>query len=167
MFQRGTTREICENSEYKCYNLFLSIVRRNLFNHRAFFNSYIYFLTVFLAGAFFPPLRAAPTVFLTEWESYKIVLVKFNIAQSLTLLLRTIALNLSKSVSLALLAFKAILWAVVDFSHLPLRSNFSRAALRVAVLGDLMMGTLNLVKESLLMGMICLSTPEMGFSTRT
>lgn len=77
------------------------------------------------------------------------------------------ALNLSKSVSLALVALRAIFLAIEVSSHFLFKSNFLMASIKVPVLGFLRMGILNLVKFNLLMGMTCLSTPVVGPSMRT
>ncbi len=85
----------------------------------------------------------------------------------ITLLFKTIALNLSKSVSLALLAIAALLVALLVAFHWSLSLKSLTALVKLFVEAFLLMVILNLVRESLLIGMSCLATPVVGPSMRT
>jgi hypothetical protein len=85
----------------------------------------------------------------------------------ITLLFKTIALNLSKSVSLALLAMAALLVADLVAFHWSFNLKSLIALVKDLVEAFLLMATLNLVRESLLMGTSCLATPVVGPSRRT
>lgn len=81
-----------------------------------------------------------------------------------TLFLKTIALNLSKSLRLALLVLLAIDFAMLLAAQVFSNPSFWMIFRTTPVLAPLETGTLNLVSLSLLMGMTCLAI--LGPSTR-
>ena len=116
-----------------------------------------------------PPLKtiflASVLTFLANYTNKKFDSIHSTIIS--TCLLRTMVLNLSKSLRVALLVLMAIFLAVEVSAHFFWRPKSSIAFLRFPYLGFLMIGSLNLVKAILLIGMSCLSTPRPGPSTKT
>jgi hypothetical protein len=93
----------------------------------------------------------------------------FKVLATRTLLfcLRTLTLNLSKSLRALLLALRAIFLPVADSVHFLSRPKSSIAFFRATLLTPLETGRTKSVSWSLLTEISCLLTPVVGPSTRT
>ena len=92
---------------------------------------------------------------------------KVLLTRTLLFCLRTLTLNLSKSLRALLLALRLILLPLADSAHFLSSPKSSIAFLRATLFTPLVTGTTNSVSWSLLTEISCLLTPVVGPSTRT
>jgi hypothetical protein len=92
---------------------------------------------------------------------------KVLLTRTLFFCLRTLTLNLSKSLKALLLALSAIFLPLVDSAHFLSRPKSSIAFFKATLLTPLETGRTNSVSWSLLTEISCLLTPVVGPSTRT